>query len=470
MSSINSKKKIIIIGGSIIFLIIALIISLFVPKIKLDLNGKQNITIEVGSEYKDPGAKATLSNLLNKKNLKVQISGTVNPDKIGKYKITYIAKAKGLQKKQVRTVNVVDTVKPEINIKGDARVCHNNKIFDINATANDNYDGDLTDKIEYHLEKDILYLSVTDSSNNKTEIKNMINYIDNEKPKIELKGNSIIYLNLNEKYTEYGANANDSCDGEISEDIKISGTVDTSKEGIYYIKYEVTDSYGNKVNVSRKIIVQNKVDSQVTDGTIYLTFDDGPGKYTEEILQILDKYNIKATFFVTGQFPKYFDLITKEYNEGHTVGIHTYSHKWTVYESVDAYLEDFNKIENIIYEKTGVHPKYFRFPGGSSNTISRRYCEKIMTNLTELMPQKGYTYFDWTFDSCDTCKNNSKEDILKMVKTYLKGNGDYIILMHDIKKNTKLALPEIIDYALKKGYQFKKIDETTPVQHFKVAN
>ena len=93
-----------------------------------------------------------------------------------------------------------------------------------------------------------------------------------------------------------------------------------------------------------------------------------------------------------------------------------------------------------------------------------------MTTLSSLMKEKGYTYFDWTFDSCDTCKNNSEEDILKMVKKYLTGNGNYIILMHDIKKNTKLVLPKVIEYAKNKGYIFKQIDETTPVKQFTPLN
>ncbi len=470
---LRNKKKIIAVGIAMILMLIILILSLLVPKIKFEYEGKTIQNINLGEDYSLLKVKAYYQNFFEKKELTIKTSDNVNPDKVGRYFITFEASFNGKKKKIIQVVNVIDNVKPEITINGNVTVCKNGENINFNATATDNYDGDITDKIKYRVSGEVVYLTVEDSSGNKTEIKSSLKYLNNEKPTITLNSSETIYLNLNEKYEEYGAVAKDSCDGDISKNIKISGNVDASKEGEYEIKYEIKDSDGNSTSKTRRVVVLSKEDdpkNYVTDGTIYLTFDDGPGKYTAEILDILAKNNIKATFFVTGQFPKYYDLITREYNEGHTIGIHTYSHKWNIYSSVETYLDDFNKIETIIYEKTGMHPKYFRFPGGSSNTVSRNYCDKIMTNLAKVMEDKGYTYFDWTFDSCDTCKNNSKEDILKMVKTYLKGNGDYIILMHDIKENTKKALPEVIEYAKSRGYVFKAIDENTPVKHFKIAN
>ena len=161
-------------------------------------------------------------------------------------------------------------------------------------------------------------------------------------------------------------------------------------------------------------------------------------------------------------------MIKQEYDRGHTVGIHTYSHKWSVYTSVDTYWNDFSKMEQIVYEQTGVHPKYFRFPGGTSNTANCKYngINNMMEKLSNLMTDKGYVYFDWHVDSCDTCKNNSVNDIINSIKKYVTGSGNYIILMHDIKKNTMEALPSVIEYLKAHNYTFKQIDDTTPVKQF----
>lgn len=134
-------------------------------------------------------------------------------------------------------------------------------------------------------------------------------------------------------------------------------------------------------------------------------------------------------------------------------------------------MEDFNKMNDIIYQETGIYADIFRFPGGSSNTVSRGYHKGIMTKLAYLMEEKGYKYYDWTFDSGDTNKkDNSTKAIINNVKANLKGDGQYIILMHDIKKNTIEALPEIIKFALANNYTFDKITDKTIVPHFKIAN
>lgn len=303
-----------------------------------------------------------------------------------------------------------------------------------------------------------------------------INYIDKDKPVITLNGSSTISLVAGSAYSEYGASAYDTCDGDISSNIKIDSNIDINTIGKYEVKYSVVDSEGISTEIIRYVNVVEKENLiskyQVEkEATIYLTFDDGPGPYTEELLDILDKYNIKATFFVTMQFPKYKYLIKEEYTRGHKVGVHTYTHKWSIYSSQESYLEDFNKINNIIYEETGEYTNIFRFPGGSSNTVSRNYKKGIMSTLANLMQNNGYTYYDWTFDSGDTSKtNNSVEAIIENVKNNLKGDGEYIILMHDIKKNTIEALPKIIEFALYNGYTFDKINEKTNIPHFKIAN
>ncbi len=469
------KKKIIILTGCfLIFIVFLAIICLFIPNVEIKLNGKEYINLEAGEQYKEEGATAYLSNMFSKKELKVTTTSTLDINKIGKYKITYSAKYKDKVYEKSRNINVRDTIKPEITINGKINYCKTNDILDMDIKVLDNYDGDISDKLKFKIKDNKIFLTATDSSDNTNEVIEELKYIDDEKPKITLNSSKKINLELGEEYIEYGATAYDSCDGNISNKIKITGSVDSYTPGTYEIQYTVTDQNKNTTIMTRQVIVNEKVEEikvEPSEKIIYLTFDDGPGQYTEKLLNILKENDVKVTFFVTNQFPNYQYLIKREYEEGHTVGIHTYSHKWSVYDSVDSYLNDFNSIEQIIFNQTGVHPQLFRFPGGSSNTVSKKHCKGIMTELSQIMTEKGYIYFDWTFDSGDTSKNkNGKNDIIKTVKSYINKSGSYIILMHDIKKNTIEALPEIIKYAKEKGYTFKSLNVDVPPVHFKIAN
>ena len=465
MRSKKMKNLTVVFFAIFAILLILPIMIMMIPRINIELKGNKKEVLEVGSKYKDKGANAFISNLFTKKSIEVRTAGEVDSNKVGTYKITYEAKDNGQSKLVTREIQVVDKTKPTIKIN-KISACQNNKTFDFDVEVTDNYDGDLKDKLKYQVEDEKIIFNVSDEAGNTTEIEGELKYIDDEKPVITIKGNSTINLRKGDEYIDAGATASDSCDGDLTKKIKTDNKVNTNEVGSYEVVYTVEDNNGNKTTKSRKVVVSEETIEG--NGTIYLTFDDGPGKYTSQILDTLDKYNIKATFFVTSQFPGYLDKIKDEYDRGHTVGVHTYSHKWSIYNAVDSYWNDFSSMENIVYEKTGVHPKYFRFPGGTSNTANCKYNDinNMMETLTNLMTEKGYVYFDWHVDSCDTCKNNSVNDIVDSIKKYVKGSGNYIILMHDIKKNTMEALPSVIEYLKAHNYTFKKIDDTTPVKQF----
>lgn len=473
----SSKKKLFTFGFITITLMMLLIInSLITERLKFEIIGEEEIYVDVFSSYKDLGAKASIDTLVgNKKDVKVSIKNKVDSDKVGNYFVTYGVHYNDKQYSQVRIVHVVDEEKPEIKISGEpVGYCKKAKQLKTSLSAIDNYDGDITDKIKTNIKDEKLILEVADSSNNISKAEYKINYLDEEKPNITLAGNSVIYLNIGEEYHEYGASAYDSCDGDITKDILISNNINNMVVGTYQVLYKVKDSSGIETSITRDVVVKNQDDevSYVvpTGATIYLTFDDGPGPYTAELLDILDKYNIKATFFVTNQFPKYQYMIKEEYRRGHKIGIHTYSHLWSIYTSVNDYMNDFNLMNKIVYDQTGVYSKIFRFPGGSSNKVSAKYNEGIMTKLADKMVKDGYQYYDWNIDSTDTHKGNTSASIAKNMKSFLKGNKHYIVLMHDIKKNTIKALPEVIEYAKTQGYQFSVIDSSTPIVHSRINN
>ena len=250
--------------------------------------------------------------------------------------------------------------------------------------------------------------------------------------------------------------------------------LDTSKEGTYEVTYVAKDSSGNKITVKRKVNVIKKIgsDKQSNEKVVYLTFDDGPSENTKKIMDILAKYDAKATFFVTGRNQDYNYLIKDAYNAGHTIALHTYSHEYsTVYASVDAYFDDLNKVGQMVKKEIGFVPHYIRFPGGSSNTVSRRYCQGIMSTLTKEVVEKGYQYYDWNGDSTDASGNNVPVSKLIANATSSKANN-INILFHDTKaKSTTVeALPVIIENYLARGYRFEAINDNSFVPHQGINN
>lgn len=203
---------------------------------------------------------------------------------------------------------------------------------------------------------------------------------------------------------------------------------------------------------------------------IYLTFDDGPSENTKEILDILAKYNVKATFFITGEDKNHRDLIKTAYDAGHTIGLHTYSHNYSeVYASVDAYFKDLEKIGELAKEQLGFVPCFIRFPGGASNMVSAQYCKGIMSKLVDMVQEKGYQYYDWNLDSGDGA-GQGKDELIKNSQT--DKINHVMLLCHDAgaKHETVEALPSIIEYYQQKGYEFRPIDRESYVVHHGVNN
>lgn len=300
----------------------------------------------------------------------------------------------------------------------------------------------------------------------------VIQVVDTTKP--EFKGLDDLTVSLNTTPDlKAGVEVSDNSLQKIQYKID-SKKLDTSKEGTYEVTYSAKDSSGNKTIVKRKIEVIKKIGSehQSDEKVVYLTFDDGPSENTQKIMDILARYNAKATFFVTGRNQKYNYLIKDAYNAGHTIALHTYSHDYqTVYSSVDAYFDDLNKVGQMVKNEIGFVPHYIRFPGGSSNTVSRKYCQGIMSTLTKEVVEKGYQYYDWNGDSTDATGNHVAVSKLIHNGTLCHDNN-VMILCHDTqaKDTTVQALPSIIEHYQSLGYSFKGIDDKTYTPHQSVNN
>lgn len=473
----TNRKMIIGIGLSflIITLIVGVIFLLFIPNVKL--LGSRVITLKLNEEYSEQGVKATYHG--KDISQEIKIDNNVNNDKVGTYEVTYKVKKGLFTVKKKRTVKVIDDIKPEIHLEGamEVNVCPSKKFDELGFTAIDNYDGDITNKVEIKENEDEITYIVTDSSGNKTSVSRKLIRVDNEKPVITLKGESTIYIEKGGIYNEPGFTATDNCEGDMTSAVEIDGSIDTSSSGNQVITYTVIDKNGNKTTVTRNVYVKSSPGTLPStvykNSMIYLTFDDGPSNITPQILDLLKAKNVKATFFVINHSDDLNYLIKREHDEGHTVALHSYTHRYDlVYASVDAYFDDLNKISNKVEKIIGTAPKIIRFPGGGSNTVSRQYSKGIMSTLTNEVLARGYHYFDWNIDCDDAGSAKNKTDVYNNVVNYLSHNKTNVVLMHDFQNNYKTleALSDIIDYGIANGYTFAAIDMETPLVRHNVLN
>lgn len=197
---------------------------------------------------------------------------------------------------------------------------------------------------------------------------------------------------------------------------------------------------------------------------VYLTFDDGPSELTPQVLDLLDEYGAKATFFVVcknnEEYAEYLPEIVKR---GHTLALHSYSHDYhTIYRSLDAFLEDYEKVFDWVKKETGYTPSLFRFPGGSNNGSS--YVRK---EIIQEMERRGFVYYDWNVSSGDGSNLTTTENIIDNICSNVGYIENPVVLMHDGtgKQATLNALPSVLKYLAEEGYEFRSLDKTLqPVQ------
>ena len=186
------------------------------------------------------------------------------------------------------------------------------------------------------------------------------------------------------------------------------------------------------------------IDCYFNPRTMYLTFDDGPSaENTPAVLDILKEHNIKATFFVIGEnVRRHPEVARRIVEEGHTIGIHCNRHVYDeIYESVEAYLADFQEAYDAVYEVTGAEVKLFRFPGGSINAYNKEVYEDIIAEMTE----RGFVYFDWNGSLEDAVSKSTPEQLVRNAVESTLGRKKVVMLAHDIVSNTVSCLEQLID-------------------------
>ena len=204
---------------------------------------------------------------------------------------------------------------------------------------------------------------------------------------------------------------------------------------------------------------------------VYLTFDDGPSDNSDRILDILDDYNVKATFFVVGKEDDASKAVYQRIvNEGHTLAMHSYSHKYaSIYASLDAFEEDFYRIQNLLYDVTGVDCDLYRFPGGSSNQVSNT----DMTDYIRFLNEENVRYLDWNVASGDaTSAAYTSDDLVENVMSDVVKYKTSVVLLHDAdnKDQTVEALPKLIEQLQEVGAVILPVSEDTElIQHVSLA-
>ena len=462
--------------------------------VDIAMYGDENIVLEYGATYDEPGAGAVGYGTLLKKDpteLEVHTDSQVDATKLGTYQVIYSAAFEGTEATATRTVEVVDTAVPEITLISDPEhFTFPNQSYDEEGyTAFDNYDGDLTGKVTAVEQDGKVIYTVTDTSGNVTTVERIIRYDDPVPPELTLKGETRITITEGNAWKDPGYLASDNVDGDLTGQVTVSGTVDHNKPGTYKVTYEVKDQYENYVKAERTVIVKAKPQPQAnpqpgTQGSasqdenagvqgkvIYLTFDDGPSKYTPKLLNILAKYNVKATFFVcnTGNM----DLLDDIVNGGHTLALHSKTHKYeSIYASESAFYDDLYAIQNIVEKYSGVKSFIMRFPGGGSNSISKKICPGIMSKLTQSVQEKGFTYFDWNIDSKDAGGAKTADEVAKNVINGISKSKrkSLVVLQHDIKGYSVDAVEQILAWGLANGFTFKALTQSSPVCHHNVNN
>ncbi len=549
----KAKRIIWIINGILIGLFLLAAAFLFFGgwETKVLLRGPGEITLEYGQQISDPGAEAKFC---GKFILKQGITVPVTADRshlegagLGTYTITYSAGVLGASASATRSVTLIDTTAPNIELITDPdaytkpgetyeeegftatdlcdgdltdqvervqtetsvtytvtdhsgntasvtrEIIYDDRVAPViklegdmaitlekgtsfeepGYSATDDCDGDITDRVTVSEEPEGIIYTVLDSYGNADVVTRTVTYVDTLPPVLTLSGEGEVWMKAGQTYEEPGYTAMDQGDGDISQQVAVSGAVDCYHAGDYTLTYTAADAAGNTAAVDRIVHVEPQPQPEIVDPgdkVVYLTFDDGPGKYTQALLDVLEEYNVKATFFVTNAYPDYQTLIAKAAKAGHAIGLHTYSHKYDeIYTSEDAYFEDLNAIGAIVKAQTGYETSLIRFPGGSSNTVSD-YNPGIMTSLTQAVTDMGYQYFDWNVDSDDAGSATNAKTVAWNVCSGIAKNNVSVVLQHDVKAYSVDAVEAILAWGIEHGYTFLPLSTTSPTAHHGVNN
>lgn len=399
----------------------------------------------------------------------IQIESDVDAQTLGTYTCTYIYKGKKVMAK----VEVKDIQPPVMHVK---EMISTDTVEEVSAemfveSVEDQTEVTFSFKHVPDKEEGVqkVLLVATDKSGNITEKEASLQRVKDTVPPVITVQGGLTYVVGQQISTEGFAGITDDVDPSPVMDIDMS-QVNTSVPGVYTVVITGKDRSGNETKEEVAVTVEgaDSPDAKI----VYLTFDDGPSENTAKVLDVLQQYGIKATFFVTGNNAGYRENIVRAYQEGHAIGLHSYTHQYaSVYSSVDAYFQDLSQVKDMVEQLTGKRSDLIRFPGGSSNTVSASYTPGIMSQLVHLVRNKGYQYFDWNCSSSDAAGDNVP--VQQIIDYATSSTSQYVVvLFHDSqgKGTTPEALPSVIEHYRSQGYIFMPLDVNSYGAHHGVNN
>lgn len=455
-------------------LLIALCLLLSQAELGVELSGGEGeLVLEYGQDFTENVSAWVRLPLIGKIYTDSMNSGPYDTGSTGSYEVCYSMNFLGREARMVRAFRVVDTSPPVIELKsyGDYSPQWLEGYEEEGYSAYDLHDGDLTAQVAVKYQDGIAEYRVSDSAGNETVVTRTINYVN--RPSLSLHGDAAVVINARPWYTDPGCAAWDESGRDLTACVEQSGQVDSTRPGDYELCYSITNPNGDTVSAVRQIKVWGEIPGDICtpeEKTIYLTFDDGPGPYTNELLDLLAAYDARATFFVTGAYERWYDCIGRAHREGHSIGVHCFNHSYgRLYSSEENYFADFNAIEQLIYAQTGEYTQLVRFPGGSSNTASC-FNYGIMSRLTASLESMGYRYFDWNVNSGDAEGAYGSAMVASNIKNGCWGKNHAVVLQHDIKQFSVRAVEDVLIWGRQNGYSFKALDITSPVVHHTINN
>lgn len=436
------KTTIIFISITLLIIIVSIIYNTF-PR--LQLNGSKNIEISYRDEYEEPGVivKNATGNYMSK----IKIDSNIDTNIIGNYYVDYSLKIGGKTLHVRRNVKVIDDIPPVIKLKGDqiTEISINSEYKEPGFTAIDEYDGDVTDKVEIIGEVNtenygeyVITYKVHDNSNNINQVNRIVKVIDEEPPTIQCQNNYSVFRSGN----IIGCKAIDNFDGDITNKIKIIGNYDVDTKGIYKVTYTVSDEAGNETVKEHKLVTYNEKE----EPKAYITFYD-ISNTTEEILEILEKQQIKATFFISKQTKEqnynYLNEIIETENE---IGI-TDVNNQNIYKDLNTFTSYFKEMQKIIKEKTGKIVTIYGFN-------NEEKIEKTKLNqIKEYLRNNNIEYYD-----CDTMSSESNNEIIENIINQIVKNEDQEIIIQfnnsETDQSNKQSISTTIELLKQMNYSF----------------
>ena len=287
---------------------------------------------------------------------------------------------------------------------------------------------------------------------------------------IALSGGAELTWACGEPWHDPGYDAVDADGEDLSARVVTEGKVVPWRPDDYELHYVLRDEDEILAEATRLVHVEAQTlpeTVQPPKGTICLTFDDGPCEYTGEVLEVLEKYGVKATFFVVANQTKYLHMLPKILEQGHTLGIHCYDHRtyeW-MYKNEQNYFSDLLTVQEIVHDCTGQYAHVVRFPGGSRTASSLAASfPGGSEEMYRVMHEAGVRVYDWNVQP--ERRTKTIEDTI-IDFTHPKKPYEYaVVLQHDTRLFSIRALDSMIRWALAEGYTFAALDETFPEIHF----